>query len=458
MEGHTTSPAANSGHDMGKHMRTTSILTLCLGLSALPALLGLTVSPQEKKKAGAGKPVAAHAATAKARHKPLARKPAASAAAKPPAASAKPPAATSASKTAAGKAPASKSAKAKAVTTAGAVAKTGAAGKTARSRAPRQLSSPWSVPTYADSTIGDVLDGEDLQVRRAAVEALGPFNGAVVVADPTSGRILSMVNQQLALTGAYQPCSTIKLVATLAALNEGIIDKDTRVHLTRRVSMDLTTAIARSNNPYFASLVEKLGFEKVYHYGKLVGLGERAGYEMDGESPGIFPDKKPREIPVGMMTSYGEAIGITPLQLAALVSSIANGGTLYYLQYPRNESEIEHFTPKVKRYLEIGDVYPKMRPGMLGATDFGTARRAFYDANEPIYGKTGTCSDGVTHLGWFGSFNEVGGRKLVVVVLLTGGKGINGPVASGVAGQVYRNLSQQQYFAGRTTTDTQGQP
>jgi cell division protein FtsI/penicillin-binding protein 2 len=267
-----------------------------------------------------------------------------------------------------------------------------------------------------------------------------------------------MVNQRLATTGAYQPCSTIKLVASLAALSEGMIDKDTRLRISRNVSMDLTTAIARSNNTYFANLGEKLGFEKVCHYGRLYGLGEKAGYDIGGESPGIFPDKKPREIPVGMMTSFGEAIGITPLQLAALVTSIANDGTLYFLQYPRNEAEIEHFAPRVKRFLDIREAVPKMKPGMLGATDFGTARRASYDPGEPIFGKTGTCSDARTHLGWFGSFNDVGGRKLVVVVLLTGGKGVSGPVASGVAGQVYKNLSQQGYFGRPTLTSTAGQP
>jgi cell division protein FtsI/penicillin-binding protein 2 len=314
------------------------------------------------------------------------------------------------------------------------------------------------VPTYADSTVGDVLDGEDLQVRRAAVEALGAFNGSVVVVDPGSGRILSMVNQRLALTGAYQPCSTIKLVASLAALTEGLIDKDTRVRISRGVSMDLTTAIARSNNAYFSNLGEQLGFDRVQQYGRMYGLGEKAGYGLDGESPGIFPDKKPREIPVGMMTSFGESIGITPLQLAALVTSIANEGTLYFLQYPRNEAEIEHFAPRVKRFLDIREAVPKLKPGMLGATDFGTARRASYDPDEPIFGKTGTCSDARTHLGWFGSFNEVAGRKLVVVVLLTGGTGVSGPVASGVAGQVYKNLSQQHYFAPRTTASAIGQP
>jgi penicillin-binding protein 2 len=85
----------------------------------------------------------------------------------------------------------------------------------------------------------------------------------------------------------------------------------------------------------------------------------------------------------------------------------------------------------------------------MGAVEYGTARRANYDPNEPIMGKTGTCTDRTTptHLGWFGSFNEVGKNKLVVVVLLTGGKPVNGPVAAQVAGGVYKGLSHQNFFA-----------
>ena len=76
--------------------------------------------------------------------------------------------------------------------------------------------------------------------------------------------------------------------------------------------------------------------------------------------------------------------------------------------------------------------------------DYGTARRAKQD--DQIMGKTGTCSQGRTHLGWFGSFNESGPRKLVVVVLLTGGRPSIGPMAAGVAGDVYRRLAQDGYL------------
>jgi cell division protein FtsI/penicillin-binding protein 2 len=147
------------------------------------------------------------------------------------------------------------------------------------------------------------------------------------------------------------------------------------------------------------------------------------------------------------MTSFGEAIGLTPLQLTSLISTIANGGTMYWLQYPKSQEEVLSFVPKVKRELDIQAAVPEMKPGMMGAVDFGTARRAGYSSDEPIMGKTGTCTDARTHLGWFGSFNEVNGTKLAVTVLLTGGSAVNGPVASGIAGLVYKHLSEQNWFA-----------
>src|SRR5438270_13929864 len=105
-----------------------------------------------------------------------------------------------------------------------------------------------------DNTEGDVAAGEDPIVRAAAIEALGNMNGSVVAIDPDSGRVLAMVNQKLALSEGAQPCSTIKLVTSLAALNEGIVDKDTEVPLSKRWKMTLTHAIATSNNTYFEVL------------------------------------------------------------------------------------------------------------------------------------------------------------------------------------------------------------
>ena len=73
-----------------------------------------------------------------------------------------------------------------------------------------------------DNTDGDIVEGEDPIVRQAAIDALGNMNGTVVAIDPTSGRILAMVNQKLALSEGAQPCSTIKVAVALAGLSEKV--------------------------------------------------------------------------------------------------------------------------------------------------------------------------------------------------------------------------------------------
>jgi cell division protein FtsI/penicillin-binding protein 2 len=299
-----------------------------------------------------------------------------------------------------------------------------------------------------DPTIGDNVDGDDLTIRRAAVAALGGYAGSVVVVDPGSGRVLTMVNQKLALQTGFIPCSTIKLVTSLAALTENLVEKTTSVRIGRYASFNMTQALAKSNNQYFNILGARLGFDRVHRYAQMLGFGEKAGLDIAGEQPGILPEVPPAQ-GVGMMTSFGSGISMTPLELAALLSAISNGGTMYYLQYPRTEEDASHFEPKVKRPLELApNGIADIKEGMRGAVDFGTARRAGYDSNEPILGKTGTCTDyqSANKMGWFGSFNEVGSHRLVVVVMLTGHGYVSGPIAAGVAGNIYRNLSAQHYF------------
>ncbi len=316
-----------------------------------------------------------------------------------------------------------------------------------RSRARRAANGHWTEPTYADSTTGDNVDGEDLVVRRAAVDALGAYNGTVVAVDPNTGRILTMVNQRVALKSGFQPCSTVKIPVALAALSEGLIDRVTPVRVYGRTRLDLTQALAHSNNQYFANLGIKLGYERFSYYARLFGLGEKAGLNIQGEEPGYFADAPPKNGGMGMMTSFGEGITLTPLELAAILSAVSNGGTLYYLQYPQNSQEIDNFTPRVKRQLDIAHLTPQIKPGLTGAVEFGTARRALYDPEAPVCGKTGTCTGGTTHLGWFGSFNDFGQSKVVVVVLLTGGRGVSGPTAAQITGNIYRRLQSDGYCA-----------
>jgi penicillin-binding protein 2 len=300
-----------------------------------------------------------------------------------------------------------------------------------------------------DITSGDVTAGEDPVVRQAAIDALGNMNGTVVAIEPTSGRVLAMVNQKLALSSGAQPCSTIKLSVALAALSEGLISKDTQVALGGRYRMNLTEALAHSNNAYFEALGRKLGFEKVAYYAHQYGLGELAGYDIPGEQLGTYPDEViPAKLGgVGKMCSFGEGISMTPLQLGALVSAIANGGTLYYLQHPTTPEEIANFEPRVKRQLEIAPLIPEISDGMAGAVEYGTARSLRLNFNEEeILGKTGTCSHAGTRFGWFASYANTSAGRVVVVIFLEGGRPTFGPKAAEIAGRMYRNLYDHNFF------------
>jgi penicillin-binding protein 2 len=312
-----------------------------------------------------------------------------------------------------------------------------------------------------DITEGDVITGEDPVVRQAAIDALGNMNGTVVAIEPTSGRVLAMVNQKLALSSGAQPCSTIKVSVALAALSEGLIDKDTPITLGRRSRMNLTNALARSNNAYFEALGRKLGFDKVSYYAHEFGLGELAGYNIDGEHLGIYPEEEisPKLGGVGKMCSFGEGVSMTPLQLGAMVSAIANGGTLYYMQHPTTPDDIANFQPRIKRHLDIAPLIPEISDGMAGAVQYGTARSVRYNfSEEQVLGKTGTCSRDGTRYGWFASYANTDVGRIVTVVFLQGGRPTFGPKAAEIAGRMYRNLYDHNFFVEKPAlpTDTAG--
>ncbi len=307
--------------------------------------------------------------------------------------------------------------------------------------------------TNADLSAGDITAGEDPVVRQAAIDALGNMYGTVVAINPDNGRILAMVNQKLALSSGAEPCSTIKVSVALAALSEGIITKDTQVNLGGHYSLDLTTALAKSVNPYFEVLGRRLGFERVRHYANEFGLGELAGYNIPNEQLGVYPAQPLPDSKggVGRMCSFGEGVSMTPLQLGALVSAIANGGTLYYLQHPTTPQAIASYQPRIKRTLNIRNLIPEIEPGMAGAVGWGTARSLRASFNQfPVMGKTGTCSNDGTRFGWFASFADTQQYgRIVTVIFLEGGRATFGPKAAELTGLFYKNMWDHAYFASR---------
>jgi cell division protein FtsI/penicillin-binding protein 2 len=291
----------------------------------------------------------------------------------------------------------------------------------------------------ADNIASDDMKNEDPYVRQIALSALGSRAGTVVVMDPNNGRVLSIVNQRMAIGTQIKPCSTFKPVVALAALSEHLMDDgDARILRACNCEMDMDDALAYSNNEYFQQLGRQLGLEKLTSYARLYGFGERTGINLTGETGGTLPATIPGD-GLGRVASHGDGIGLTAIQLATFVSAIANGGSLYQ---PQVVAPGKKFTPVLRRQIPID---PKDRravlDGMIGAVDYGTAKRA-RSAFDSIAGKTGTCIGLGSWLGLFASFADVDHPNLVVVVI-TRGSGSRGKFSADIAGQIYRSLSSR---------------
>jgi hypothetical protein len=284
----------------------------------------------------------------------------------------------------------------------------------------------------------DRTEGEDLRIRAAAINALGAHAGSVVVMEAQTGKVLTIVNQDWAVRSSIRPCSTIKLVTATAGLNEGVISKETgsiRGTATRR---DLDDALAFSDNGYFQRAGAQLGNNKIVDYGKKLGLGEQTGINLDGEVPGRLPYSNNN----ARIYSHGDDTEVTTLQLAVMAAAITNGGHRVLPRVPRNNLERGDFRTFYRAEVNLPQQnVRRVIPGMMGAADYGTARRGV-DHSQGVAGKTGSCIDKGSWVGLFASVAPVEKPKYAVAVI-TRGQRERGKYAAAIAGQVYRALSGQ---------------
>src|SRR2546422_6759099 len=214
--------------------------------------------------------------------------------------------------------------------------------------------------------------GEDLEVRKVAVEALGHHAGTVVVMDPKTGRVYTVVNQDWALRRGFKPWSPINLTTGVAGLCEKVIQPIETVSDGGNYRIDLTDALAYSNNSYFQHVGGQVGFDKMVTYARELGLGEKTGVNYINESPGRVPLFK-TGYAVNHMCSHGDDFEVTPIQLATLVAAMGNGGKLLVPHVPRTPQEDARFKTSVRRQINVNeDAWRRMVPGMIGAAELSS--------------------------------------------------------------------------------------
>lgn len=305
-----------------------------------------------------------------------------------------------------------------------------------REAAARKLAFERGLRTETVANIAqDNTEGEDLQIRRTAVEALGSRAGTVVVMEAQTGKVLTVVNQKWAVEEGFKPCSTIKLVTGAAGVSEDLINDEGALK-KQTFRMNLDDALAYSNNSYFQKIGTNLGNEKMISYARALGLGEPTGFNAEKETAGKLPygNKNAR------IYSHGDDFEVTPFQLAVMVSAITNGGKLVVPRTPRTKAENIKFQGYMRREVNLSQTtLQTLVPGMLGATEYGTARRAA-NTGLNVAGKTGSCIFDNTWIGLFASVAPAVNPKYAVVVI-TRGQAERGKFASAIAGKIYQALA-----------------
>ncbi len=296
----------------------------------------------------------------------------------------------------------------------------------------------------------DVTDGEDLLIRQAAVNALGEHAGSVVVMEAQTGKILTIVNQDWAIRSSIKPCSTIKLVTGVAGLNEGVVSKEDGSIRNVPTRLNLDDALAFSNNGYFQRVGSNVGNTKMIEYARQLGLGQTTGLNAEGETAG--------KLAIGnnnaRIYSHGDDFEVTPLQLGVLVSAISNGGARVIPRTPRNSFEKTNFQTFYRSRIDIPQSnLRRVIPGMMGAAEYGTARRGV-NSGLGIAGKTGSCTSKGSWVGLFASVAPIEKPKYSVVVI-TRGQRERGKYAAAVAGQIYQALASHIVRTNRNLAQTE---
>ena len=309
------------------------------------------------------------------------------------------------------------------------------------------------------------------RARAAAVVALDPRNGAVraMVSRPgydpnlfvhgISSKDWNRINSDDAyplnnkvISGEYPPGSTFKIVTGSAAfelnkvgLNEPIYDGGfhplvpTMGNAGGEVLGWLTfiSALAMSDNVYFYELGNRVGIDNIAKYARIYGFGEKTGIDLEGESRGLVASKQvKREIwdeDWRLGDTFNAAIGqgfnlTTPMQLAMMLSIVANGGIKYqpYLVdniLNRDGTLFEKPKRAEGKHIDVSQqTIDYMRQGMSATTQEGGTAAYFSQLPKPIAGKTGTAenSHGRDH-GLFVAYGPVEDPELVVVCIVEQG-------------------------------------
>ena len=317
------------------------------------------------------------------------------------------------------------------------------------------------------------------EADRVSILAMNPKNGEVYCMvdvpefdlnhpfDLTSG--FQDVNQMWrngCINDTYEPGSTFKIITTAAALEENTVSLEQRFYCPgyimvgdRRIrchkygghgSVSFVEGMQGSCNPTFISLGLTLGVDRYYHYFSKFGLLEKTGIDLPGEA-GTIMHKKENMGPVELATvAFGQSFQITPIQMAATVASLINGGTrvtphigvrvqndegdtIKKFSYKKGEQLITEATSETLQYL------------LEQVVDGGTGSNGYVEGYR-VGGKTATSQtlprNSGKYIASFIGFAPADDPQILALAIVHNPKGIyyGGQVAAPIIRQLFENI------------------
>jgi len=351
-----------------------------------------------------------------------------------------------------------------------------------------------------------VITTVDRRIQEAAERAMAGRSGAVIVMDPRNGDVLAMTSSPAfeldrltgnldrdewlkvirdpltplmnrALQSQYAPGSVFKVVVAAAGLQEGSLTPMDRTYCNGEFHLgqwtfkdwkegghghvDTRTALIHSCNIFFYQAGLKVGPAAIARYAEAFGLGSPSGIDLGGERAGMVPFLDGRRRVDGRKWQAGDTVNmsigqgqvlVTPMQIARMMSAVANGGVLWR---PRLVQRVERVdgslayssSSKMTGRVDLSPiVWAFLRQALSGVVNEGGTGGAARIPGIDVAGKTGTAQSvsksdsakGQDHA-WFASFAPAQDPEVVVVVLVErGGKG--GQVAAPIARQIYQAI------------------
>lgn len=282
----------------------------------------------------------------------------------------------------------------------------------------------------------DDVSKENARFREVALQALKGHRGSVIVMNPRTGQVYTIVNQDWAFRRELSAGSTFKMITSLAGIEENQLKESSKgFGYNSSMQTNLAKALAVYNNDYFKSLGQNLGSDTLIKYSKQFGLGEKTGINYPDETAGYVPEEMNHDSSELAGVTGGD-IQITPLQLAVFVSAVYNGGKILIPQAANGNDSV---TTQERGNLSISESsVEELKKGLQAAVEIGTGKGARQE-NYKVSGKTASVSNKDGAIGLFASYGINNNSEMVVVVALDG-KNEKGAIAAQIAGKIYNSI------------------